>query len=1110
MLTLFAAAILMGPSALAQTPDYLNIDAGTTPDDPFYFFDTTWDGVQMFIAISPEDKAALAAEISAERFAEMHQMMEENNWVAAQSAAQGAESWTGQFATALESLPPIVDPVALAEIGELSHYVNDYSDAVHEQYEELLASGELDEATADTLPVDALVESTVDAQAGYVEAKDEVIAAAAEEQGITQIEAGIQYSNAEEDVGLTDVQKDAVATELVDARDAATELEEAYLALPDGEEKLVLGNMVEDAKLNLQQSEYLFKAGDYDAASGNLIEGQHWIFNAQDYAGGELTEDQKAAFEEQFTNVEAIRDEVTDGSATFVEEWEANKDALTAAYPEEAAILEQRFEQEQNVVAIATALEESYSTELNDLITAGEDPSEAARILAAQQADEYRKAYGEEFVPPGFIVTGEIELPEGADATAVENFADPEIAAGAGGGFVIGTQYVDPVTDYKYEFVETGWRFTTPSGQAYEHPYPEGYEPASAFENGNEEYSYTVDTPEGLAQYTYTPTGYEVVTPEGTTETYAYTPGQYKLPDGKTVNYKPTGYEIRDGAVVEAKYDYNPEFNAYASADGTVYRPPDGAYYHYKTDYSAVEGKYTYAAGSDTWTYDPKTASWASGGGETYKPPTAVVAPVGYESDGVYRSPSGVRWDYNSGTGTWGSTSGESYNSANGAYRSATGATTTHAYDYSRPTYGYDARTQEYRFDTVTREGTGTWTYNPQANIWTSGSGETTEASRGYVPPTTLNYPTPVAYQSPSFYPYPSPGQAYVTPAPYQTPSYQTPNFAYQTPYYSYPSPSYVYPSPGTYPTPSYVYPTPYQYPTPGNTYPSPYYAYPTPGQYYQTPNYYIYPTPSSTYPTPAYTYPSPYYSYPSPSDSYQTPYYAYPSPSSYPTPSYTYPTPGTEYAYPTPSTTGYSYPSPSYATPYTYPTPGSYPTPYYQSPTYYAYPTPSADYVTPTYYSYPSPSEGSYPYPTPSYPSPYSYPTPGTGYSYPSPSYSYPTPSSYTYPTPGSAYGYPSPSYTYPSPTGTYVTPSYSTPSYAYPTPTEGGYSYPSPYPYPTPSEGGYPYPTPYASPSEGYSYPSPGSYPTPSEGYAYPTPYGTPESYGTPYDYPSPYGTP
>ncbi len=1006
--TLFLASVAIAPSH----PVFIDIGGGVAPDSPFYFFDTLYDDFRLSLTSDAEEKARLAAEISAERLAESYQMIEQNNLEAAQIASQDAQEHLEIFTETVQTIPS-TEVEMLAALEELVHYNNEYAEAIQVQLEEKVEAGEITQEQATVVQAEDLVDQSVETQADFAEKKGELVEAIAQEEGITVVEAELAYKTVIEENGVDKVQQGQIAEELVDSREMITKLEEDYRSLEEGEEKILLGNIIEKTKLDLQQSESLFELGDYDEAFDNLAEAQDEIVTCDDFIKNQISEEEKASLAEEFGDREAINKEVEEENVKFVEEWEANKATIQEKYPEQAEVIGKEYEQAKKVVELASRLEGEYSNEFENLKSEGRSDDEATRILTARFSDEYRKAYGEEFLPPGFVVQGKVNPvdPTQLDDPAVRtNFADKEIVAGTGGGFVVGTQYTDPVSGYKYEFIETGWRYTTSSGQAYEQKYPEGYVPPKTYTKGNEMYNYKVETPEGTAEYVYTATGYEVIAPDGNRESYAYSPGKYKMPDGRAVEYKPTGYEIKTGAKTDIKYDYNPEYKTYVAQDGTIYRPPEGATYHNNVKYDSAQKDYSYQYGSETWTYDPAASSWKSSGGETYKPATAVVAPVGYEDKKSYTTEAGKSWNFDEASKTWKASTGESYNENAGQYKTATGVATQYNYDSKQHEYEYDHRTGEYKYEQVATGGSGAeWKYDPTTSAWLSSGGETVQG--GFVPQ--FQYPTPT-YISPSNVEYP-------------TPTYVTPGFTYPTPYYTYPSPSYVYPTPGSYLSP---YPTPfaYQYPTPGQEYITPYYSYPTPGEFYHTPSYYSYPTPSEGYPTPSYTYPSPYYAYPTPSGSYPTPTYSYPSPSSYPTPSYSYPTPGEAYTYPSPSTTGYSYPSPSYPTPYLTPSGG------------YTYPSPSYPYPTPTTsgYTYPSPST-TYPYPTPGY----SYPTPSETHSYPTPSsYSYPTPSTtgYSYPTP-SSYSYPTPSEGYPTPT------SYSTP---YGTPT----SYSSPYSYPTPSE--------------------------------------------------------
>ena len=334
--------------------------------------------------------------------------------------------------------------------------------------------------------------------------------------------------------------------------------------------------------------------------------------------------------------------------------------------------------------------------------------------------------------------------------------------------------------------------------------------------------------------------------------------------------------------------------------------------------------------------------------------------------------------------------------------------------------------------------------YTPNYHTPPSGSNYTTPNYytpwNNYTTPTG-EYPTPT-YSTPNYYTPPI-GTGYTTPYYYTPPQYTTPYYYTPTGNYSTP-PAYQTPPP--YTTPQYY--SPYT----GGNYTTPtYYTPPT----YSTPTYYTPPV-GSTYTSPSYytppaTYTSPYYYTPG---TYPTPV-TYNTPPPYTSPTYYTPPAGSTYTSPT-YYTPHEYPTPTYYSPSNYVTP-SYYSPYitpayytppegstYTSPSFYtAYNTPGGSYYTPpttSGYSYPSPS---YVYPSPSgtgesYYTPnssYTYPSPTDGYSTPSSSNPYPAPPGYGTPSYGTPDSYSSPSYGTP----TYDTPSYGTPAESYSTPVQG-----------------------------------------------------------------------
>jgi len=790
------ASLLLTPFGIAPShPDFIDVTPGVNPDSPFYTFDVLWDNIRVGFAGDAEAKAKLTAEISAERFAEMQAMLESNNLQAAERAGTEEQKYLEKFKDHVQSISKAdVDP--LVELEKFSIFNNQYADSIDSQLRQKVAAGEVTEEQAKGLATDKIVRLSVDAQANFEEKKGEILTDIATQQGIPVIEAEIIYETKAQSAGVLEKQRDAVAEDLTKARETIASLEEQYKALPkDSQDRVALTNMIEKAKLNLQIAEDSFKLGDYGKAFGRFTAGQHMIFNADRFLGNELTPEETEKLKAEFSNFDAIQKDVERQAAKFAEEFEKHKDYLREKYPEKLAVIEKQFEQSKKVMELATKLADDYQKQFESLVSEGKSTAEATQILTAKFADEYRKAYGEEFIPPGFVVGGEHEF----DPADIEKFGDKKIISGAGGGFVVGKEYQDPVSGYKYEFSENGWKYTTSAGETYEQKYPEGYIPPKAYAKGNEVYNYKISTSEGEVEYKYTATGYEIVKPDGTKEGFAYDPGKYKLPDGSEIEHKATGYELKTAEGGKVKYDYDPKFDSYVSKDGTVFKPPEGAYIHDNVKYQSDKKDYVFEHGGEKWNYNPTAGTWQSSKGESYRPEAKLVAPVGHEDQQSYTTAAGEKWTYDTSAGKWQSSAGEVYNSASGEFKSTTGATTKHEYKHSEAEYKYVEKTASYTYVDPKTGATYSTTYK-----------ETTETREGY------QAPTPSGEYQPSTQGQQTPTESYPTPSPTQSPTQQSPTSS------SGESPTHTSPS-GTsgssYPTTS---PTPTSAPTESAPSPAP------------------------------------------------------------------------------------------------------------------------------------------------------------------------------------------------------------------------------------------------------------------------------------------------
>ena len=650
-------------------------DAGITPDNFFYFID------EMFNLFQDLD------EVEAEKLAEMKAMIEQGRYEEAEELAEDIKDIMPEIESDVKQVDGFDNLIELIEYETMfisyDHYISD----LKAELIGLVDSGTITSDVAESIGISDLQEEITEFGNTVEEHKEEFIVEASEESGKTQLEIELEtIKPIEEAANIEEFHKGEIIEDFATAEKALAQIESEFeQARIEGEEipnEVAFEKMIEEAKIRLQISESSFEYERYGHAFGQLNAAEHLILNAdrflKEFTEEEISAEEKVEIDDELTSfdeqIELDEDDRVEEAESFVEEYEPIKDK----YPEFEG-LKERYEK---IMALAEKLSDQYSKEFESLKIEGKSEEEATIILIERFGDEYRKAYGEEFIPPGITYGAIDEKPLG-------RFKQEEDVRGIG-GFVEDYTYEDPLTGYKYSFKDDGYKYITPSGLVYEEKYREGYIPPKAYTEGNEIYTYEIKEVEGTTKYEYTTTGYTVTTPDGKTETFAYPEGKYEVPDGDVISIESTGYEFQPIERHAIKYYYNPEFNNYISSTGNTYTPSEGAYIHGEyTDYAEDTKDYVYSYGGESWTYDTSTNIWTSYTGETYTPSSTTVAPVGHEDAGGYTTQSGDKWTYDSATGTWTSSGGEAYTSSSGDYVSASGTSYSYSYDPVAGSYSY-------------------------------------------------------------------------------------------------------------------------------------------------------------------------------------------------------------------------------------------------------------------------------------------------------------------------------------------------------------------------------------------------------------------------------------
>ena len=741
--------VYIDPKTGETIDDALDTDPGITPDSIWYGFERWWEDIQVATADTKEEQAALLQSLMQERYAEFHQMIE-------QGEPGISEHIVSEFAELEESLAEIVEGIEpteenldfLHEIEETALEQENIREMLEQNMENLVAAGELSEEQAENL-ADGLQEEITDVQAAVEAQEEEIADAIAEEQGITHLEAEFQVEAAEEEAGLAEQHRGEVEEELAEVQQQLEQVQaDLAQAVAEGiDVPPVATELLAEAQARLDECQNALADGRFGESFGQFTAAEHLLDNAERFLEGEVSR------EELIEVVESTQEQRIENEQEYVDEYEENVDDWSDEFPEYEDDFEDWYEQGQKAIELDGALSDTYVAQQADQMRAeGRTEQEIFETLGAQFRSEYERLYGETFVPPVFGVDGEHAFPDplftgGVDDGSVydprlepggiygpklKDFSDfPADGVNTKGGFVEGYVYTDPVTGYKYEFTEKGYTYTTPLGLVYEETFPEGFSVPPAYEQGNEKHSYTTETPEGPVTYNYYATGYDGTLADGTTETYAYPEGGYNVVGGGFFEHSATGFDFRYGGELN-HYDYNPVYDTFIGAEGAVYRPPEGTYFHgeeFNYDYDNQWYGYEDDEG-EAWTYNPETNTWTSPTGETHSPDAYTVAPVGHEGEGEYSTDTGEVWSWDEATGTWSNTGGDKYQPGTGNWESGIGK--TYEFDHSTGQF-LDPETGDVARDVVWSGVT--WYFDTEANSWTSNTGEVYDGVGGIATP---------------------------------------------------------------------------------------------------------------------------------------------------------------------------------------------------------------------------------------------------------------------------------------------------------------------------------------------------------------------------------------
>lgn len=717
-----------------ETIDTILGNPGTTPDSIWYGFERWWEDIQVANTNTPEERTTLLQSLMQERYAEFHAMIEEGNY-------DVAKYTIGEIEQIENKLVGIIDEVEAT--GENLYFIHDVEQAtlkqenIREMLEQnmknLVAAGEMTPEQAESLAT-AMEEEITNVQAAVESQEEDITNAIAQEQGISHFDAQLQVESQENNRGLGEQYQQEVQEKLDNTQDQLEQIQQEF------KEVIAAGQEVPPATLELLSqaqaridlSRQTFYEERYSQSYDEFVGAKYLLDTAENFLDHEITASELGE------TVDAVQERQRENNQEYLDEYEENLDRWIEEHPQYADSFDSWAQQSRNELALYLVVgEESFQQLQTQLREEGKTDEEVFETLTQYYRDEYEHAFGVPYVPPVFEVVDEGSY---YDPDAFNKNKDNEKKSfdemSTKGGFVEGYSYKDQATGYVYEFTQDGYTYTTPLGLKYEEKFPDDFSFPTAYEQGNEQHSYTKETPKGTVTYNYYATGYDVTLADGTTQTYAYPPGSYDLPEGGLFNYHPTGYEFRhDESAVW--YDYNVVYDTFIGEDGEVSRPPEGTYFQEDIGYSYDEQRYEFADPNGIlWAYNPESHAWSSSDGQVYTPDATVIAPVGHEGEGNYQTELGETWTWDDSTNTWESNGGDMFHPESNTWQpSETTANVNERYTFDPATGQYlDEETGEPSTNVVWSGVT--WVYDNTANSWTSNTGETYDGGLHQVPST--------------------------------------------------------------------------------------------------------------------------------------------------------------------------------------------------------------------------------------------------------------------------------------------------------------------------------------------------------------------------------------
>lgn len=674
--------------------------AGTTPDSFWYFLD---------FAHAPEEALAEAGLMAREGKVEEAQIALENFANAVESQRTDVESVNVEGVT-LESLQSSLEmqPVYETQADLLNYQL--YVDEIHSVLSEQAEAGVVEEAAIKEAV--SVAENSIASVGVVVEEKTVgAIAEVVKNSEVPTIEADFAIEDsfssvAEQRYPLTSPRFQEIADirDIQEIKEKIIELRSEIAAREEAGETENLEEVRQLLDMAESHGVYCLHATEQElgiTADIHLDAAEDFLDNAEDLFEGEIdVEDIKEELEvSEFLTTEEIQAEIQEeqeDAALFTENYEELREEYSDD-PVKLTVLEAEKERLKKVEQLGTNLYESGIMDAwrKELEGEGLDEEDINAELHERWKKEWKLIYGEEYIPPGLyelpfeiqtdgsegIYIGRVDLVERIDPVTgrvtmeiAEYYNKPvENVIEEGGGFAIGIPYQDPLEGYTYVYGPIGYTVTTPGGISYNIDYPKEYFPSNEYSYGDESFEYL--TPEGNL-VTYSALGYkfssidEKTGEEEVLVDNSYVTERVTFADGSTLNNDPTGYAFSDNEGITTVYTYNPEMKSYNGvSDGKIYIPQTPSSHGDYTTYNPVENIYVYPYAGDSWVTSGD-GSWISSSGQEIRWPV-VPAPIGYEDEGSWATPSGKNWVYDKVENKWTElvSGGYYYPSPNNYYR---------------------------------------------------------------------------------------------------------------------------------------------------------------------------------------------------------------------------------------------------------------------------------------------------------------------------------------------------------------------------------------------------------------------------------------------------------